>query len=58
MIFLGSTGLSGRVVDNVFLYILFLCVFFLGLITFLMVYFVIRYRREKHPKPADIEGST
>jgi cytochrome c oxidase subunit 2 len=24
----------------------------------LMVYFVIRYRREKHPQPADIEGST
>ncbi len=23
-----------------------------------MVYFVIRYRREKHPQPADIEGST
>ena len=58
MIFSGSTGLSGRVVDNVFLYILFICVFFLGLITFLMVYFVIRYRREKHPKPVDIEGST
>ncbi|MGB7576001.1 MAG: cytochrome c oxidase subunit II [Thermodesulfobacteriota bacterium] len=58
MIFLGSTGLSGRVVDNVFLYILFICVFLLGLITFLMVYFVIRYRREKHPKPVDIEGST
>ena len=58
MIFSGSTGLSGRVVDNVFLYILIICVFLLGLITFLMVYFVIRYRREKHPKPADIEGST
>ena len=58
MIFSGSTGLSGRVVDNVFLYILCICVFLLGLITFLMVYFVIRYRREKHPKPADIEGST
>lgn len=58
MIFSGSTGLSGRVVDNVFLYILFICVFLLGLITFLMVYFVIRYRREKHPKPVDIEGST
>ena len=58
MIFLGSTGLSGRVVDNVFLYILIICVFLLGLITFLMVYFVIRYRREKHPRPADIEGST
>jgi cytochrome c oxidase subunit 2 len=58
MIFSGSTGLSGRVVDNVFLYILIICVFLLGLITFLMVYFVIRYRREKHPEPADIEGST
>jgi cytochrome c oxidase subunit 2 len=58
MIFSGVTGLSGRVVDNVFLYILIICVFLLGLITFLMVYFVIRYRRERHPKPADIEGST
>ncbi|HVP80650.1 MAG TPA: cytochrome c oxidase subunit II [Thermodesulfobacteriota bacterium] len=58
MIFSGSTGLSGRVVDNVFLYILVICVFLLGLITFLMVYFVIRYRREKHPRSADIEGST
>ena len=58
MIFSGATGLSGRVVDNVFLYILIICVILLGLITFLMVYFVIRYRREKHPKPADIEGST
>ena len=58
MISSGATGLSGRVVDNVFLTILLICVFLLGLITFLMVYFVIRYRREKHPKPADIEGST
>jgi cytochrome c oxidase subunit II len=58
MIFSGSTGLSGRVVDNVFLYILIICVFLLALITSLMVYFVIHYRRGKHPKPADIEGST
>jgi cytochrome c oxidase subunit 2 len=58
MIFSGSTGLSGRVVDDVFLYILAVCVFLLALITFLMVYFVIRYRREKHPRPAEIEGST
>ena len=58
MIFSGATGISGRVVDNVFLYILIICIFLLGLITFLMVYFVIRYRREKHPQPADIEGST
>ncbi len=58
MIFSGATGISGRVVDNVFLYILVICIFLLGLITFLMVYFVIHYRREKHPQPADIEGST
>jgi len=58
MIFSGATGLSGRVVDNVFLYILIICVFLLTLITFLMVYFVIRYRRGKHPQPAGMEGST
>ena len=55
---LGATGLSGRVVDNVFLYIVVICVFLLALITFLMVYFVVRYRRKKHPVAADIEGST
>jgi cytochrome c oxidase subunit 2 len=53
----GATGISGRIVDNVFLYILAICIFLLALITFFMVYFVIRYRREKHPQPADIEGS-
>ena len=58
MIFSGATGLSGRVVDNVFLYILAICVVLLALITFLMVYFVIHYRRAKHPQPVDIEGST
>jgi cytochrome c oxidase subunit 2 len=58
MIFSGATGISGRVVDNVFLYILVICLFLLGLITFLMVYFVVRYRKEKNPTPADIEGST
>jgi cytochrome c oxidase subunit 2 len=57
MIFSGATGISGRVVDNVFLYILVICVILLGLITFLMIYFVIRYRRERHPQPVDIEGS-
>jgi cytochrome c oxidase subunit 2 len=57
MIFSGATGISGRVVDNVFLYIVTVCVILLALITFLMVYFVVRYRRKKHPKPVDIEGS-
>jgi cytochrome c oxidase subunit 2 len=58
MILSGATGISGRVVDSVFLYILIICISLLALVTFLMVYFVIRYRRGKHPQPADIEGST
>ncbi|HMK77809.1 MAG TPA: cytochrome c oxidase subunit II [Thermodesulfobacteriota bacterium] len=58
MIFSAATGISGRVVDNVFLYIVTICIILLALITFLMVYFVVRYRREKHAKPVDIEGST
>jgi cytochrome c oxidase subunit 2 len=58
MILSGATGISGRVVDNIFLYILFICLFLLGLITFLMVYFIVRYRRKRHPRPVDIEGST
>jgi cytochrome c oxidase subunit 2 len=49
-----ATGLSGEVVDQVFFYILSVTVFFLGLITFLMVYFVIRYQRERNPHPSDI----
>jgi cytochrome c oxidase subunit 2 len=53
----GATGFSGRVVENVFLYIAAISVFLLVLITFLMVYFVIRYRRKKNPKPEHIEGS-
>jgi cytochrome c oxidase subunit 2 len=53
----GATGLSGRIVENVFLYIAAIAVFLLVLITFLMVYFVIRYRRNRNPEPEDIEGS-
>jgi len=49
-----TTGLSGEVVDQVFFYILAITIFLLGLITFLMVYFVIRYRRERNPQPSDI----
>jgi cytochrome c oxidase subunit 2 len=49
-----ATGLSGEVVDQVFFYILAITVFLLGLITFLMVYFVIQYRKKKNPQPADI----
>ena len=49
-----ATGLSGEVVDQVFFYILTITVFLLGLITFLMVYFVIRYQKKRNPHPSDI----
>jgi cytochrome c oxidase subunit 2 len=45
-------------VDAVFLFILALCVAFLIFITFLMVYFIIKYNRKKRPKGQDIEGNT
>jgi len=54
----GATGLSGEVVNQVFFYILAITVFLLALITFLMVYFVIRYRRKRSPQPAEIKENT
>jgi cytochrome c oxidase subunit 2 len=51
----GATGLSGEVVNRVFFYLLAITVFLLGLITFLMIYFVIRYHRKRNPQPSDIE---
>lgn len=45
-------------VDSVFLFIFALCVVFLVAITFLMVYFIIKYSRKRHPKGEDIEGNT
>ncbi len=53
-----ATGVSGRIVNEVFFFILAICIFLFGLITSLMVYFVIRYRKAKNPHPTDIEGST
>ncbi len=53
----GTTGISGRIVENVFLYIGAICVFFFVLITFLTVFFVIRYRSSRHPQPVQIVGS-
>src|SRR4030043_2243723 len=49
-----TTGLSGEVVDQVFFYILAITIFLFGLITFLMVYFVIRYRKKRNPQPVDL----
>ena len=47
--FPGSSGLSSEIVDSVFLFFLALCVALLVLITVLMVVFVVRYRRSRHP---------
>lgn len=50
-----ATGLSGEVVDQIFFSILAVTVFLLGLITFLMVYFVIRYRKKRNPEAVDVD---
>lgn len=52
-----ASGLSGNVVNDVFFFLVAICVFLLGLITFLMVYFVIRYRKARNPRPTNIEGN-
>jgi cytochrome c oxidase subunit 2 len=44
-------------VDAVFLYILGISLALLVLITFLMIYFAIRYRRSRNPEPSDIRGN-
>ncbi len=45
------------VVDKVFLIIVSISVFLLVLITFVMIYFVIRYSRKRNPVATDIEGN-
>lgn len=45
-------------VDGVFLFILGISLFLLILITFLMIYFVIKYNRSKNPLPRNIKGNT
>jgi cytochrome c oxidase subunit II len=46
-----------RQVDVAFIYIIVFCLFLLVLITAVMIYFVIRYRKEKNPKSSDIRGN-
>ncbi len=45
-------------IDGVFLFILALSAAFLVAITSVMVYFVFKYNRKRHPKGEDIEGNT
>jgi cytochrome c oxidase subunit 2 len=49
-----ATGLSGEIVDQVFFFILAITIFLFVLITFLMVYFVVRYQKKRNPHPTDI----
>jgi cytochrome c oxidase subunit 2 len=44
-------------VNQAFLYILGLSIVLLIGITITMIYFVVKYRRSKHPEPADIRGN-
>ncbi len=44
-------------VDTAFLFILIVSVFFLVLITSLMIFFVIRFSRKRNPKPKNIHGN-
>jgi cytochrome c oxidase subunit II len=53
----GASSVSEKV-DAVFLYIAALTIAFLVFITFLMITFVIRYRRSSGAKPEDIHGHT
>jgi cytochrome c oxidase subunit 2 len=44
-------------VDQAFLYILGFSVIFLIIVTVVMIYFVFRYQRSRHPEPEDIRGN-
>jgi cytochrome c oxidase subunit 2 len=54
--FSGASNIANEV-GNIFLFILLICATLLLLITFLMVYFVIKYNRKKNVSPADIKGN-
>ena len=55
--FTETTNFSGEV-DLVFKIIIGISIFFLVGITAVMIYFVIRYRRSKHPKAVQVKDST
>ncbi|MEE9170939.1 MAG: cytochrome c oxidase subunit II [bacterium] len=52
----GAGNFAGKV-DSVFLFLLITSVFFLVVITGVMIYFVIRYHRKRNPEPKDIHGN-
>ncbi len=55
---MSGASTSTSTVDSVFLFIAGIGLFFLVLITFLMIYFIFKYNKKRHQKPEDIHGST
>ncbi len=55
--FSGASTIAGKI-DAVFLFILIICIALLVLITFLMIFFVIKYSRKRNQKPENIHGNT
>jgi len=55
---MNATANTTAVVDQVFLLIIAVCIALFLLITVLMVGFVLRYRRSRHPKAEAVESST
>jgi cytochrome c oxidase subunit 2 len=56
MDWMNQAALSAQKSDAVFFYVFGLSVVFLLFITALMIYFVVRYSRKRHPKAEQIEG--
>lgn len=54
--FLPEASNSARVVDTTFLFILWIEVFLLGVVTSAMIIFVIRYNKKRNPRSENIEG--
>jgi cytochrome c oxidase subunit 2 len=55
--FSGASTIAGKI-DAIFLIFLIICVALLVLITFLMIFFVIKYNHKKNKKPENIRGNT
>jgi cytochrome c oxidase subunit 2 len=58
MDWMNQAALSAQKSDAVFFYVFGLSVVFLIFITALMIYFVVRYSRKRHPRAEQIEGHT
>ena len=56
MDWMNQAAISAQKSDAVFFYVFALSVAFLIFITALMIYFVVRYSKKRHPKAEQIEG--